>query len=195
MNTMNTMNTIDALVQRNHEFATHRFVAGLPMRPTLQTIIISCVDSRVDPVHIFGLQPGEAFVLRNVGGRVTPGTQQLLQLLRRLQQVFTGASTSSTPTGETASAGAPFHLMLLQHTDCGITRLAGDTELMTDYFGVPSAELPAKAILDPRAAVIADVAALRAIPGIPATFLVSGLVYDTETGLVDVVVPPAPLRP
>jgi carbonic anhydrase len=189
------MNTIDALVHRNHEFAAHRFVAGLSMLPTLQTIIISCVDSRVDPVHILGLQPGEAFVLRNIGGRVTPGTQQLLQLLRRLQQVLSGASAPSTPTSATASAGPSFHLIVLQHTDCGITRLAGDTELLADYFGVPSAELSAKAILDPRAAVIADVAALRAIPGMPATILVSGLVYDTETGLVDVVVPSAPLRP
>jgi carbonic anhydrase len=56
-------------------------------------------------------------------------------------------------------------------------------------------ELPAKAILDPRAAVAVDVAALRSIPGLPDAILVSGLVYDTETGLVDVVVPPAPLRP
>jgi carbonic anhydrase len=189
---MNTIDALDTLVQRNHDFATHRFAAGLPMLPTLQTLIISCADPRVDPVHLLGLEPGEAVVLRNVGGRVTPGT---LQLLRMLRQVPTGASIASTPTSETASAGTPMHLMVLQHTDCGITRLAGDTALMADYFGVPPAELPAKAILDPRAAVIADVAALRAIPGISATFLVSGLVYDTETGLVDIVVPPAPRRP
>ena len=182
------MSTIDTLLQRNHEFATHRFVAGLPMRPSLQTMIISCADPRVDPVHILGLEPGEAVVLRNVGGRVTPGT---VQLLRMLLQVPTGAST---PTGENANASSPFHLIVLQHTDCGITRMASNMALMSDYFGVPPAELPAKAILDPRAAVVADVAALRAIPGLPSTLLVSGLVYDTETGLVEIVVPPAPLR-
>ncbi|HEX9070308.1 MAG TPA: carbonic anhydrase [Ktedonobacterales bacterium] len=181
------MGTIETLLQRNHDFATHHFVAGLGMRPTLRTFIISCADPRVDPVHLLGLEPGEAVVLRNVGGRVAPGT---VQLLRMLLQVPTGAST---PAGE--SAGPPFHLIVLEHTDCGITRMASNAALMSDYFSVPPAELPAKAILDPRAAVAVDVAALHTIPGLPAGFLVSGLVYDTETGLVEVVVPPAPIHP
>lgn len=186
------MNTIETLLQRNHDFATQRFVAGLPMRPTLQTLIISCADPRVDPVHLLGLEPGEAVVLRNVGGRVTPGT---VQLVRMLLQVPTGSNppASSTPTGD--NSGSPFTLIVLQHTHCGITRLASNTALMADYFGTSPAELPAKAILDPRAAVVADVAALHTSAGLPATLLVAGLVYDTETGLVHVVIPPAPLRP
>jgi len=192
---MSTIDTLDILVQRNQEFATHRFVAGLPMRPTLRTMIIGCADPRVDPVHILGLEPGEAVVLRNVGGRVTPGTLQLLQLLL---QVPTGSGTpSSAPSGAPAgsSASAPFHLIVLHHTDCGITRLAHNTKLMADYFDIPPAELPAKAIEDPRAAVASDVAMLRATPAIPPAILVSGLVYDTETGLIEVVVPLAPIRP
>lgn len=183
------MNTIDTLLQRNHEFATHRFVAGLPMRPALQTFIISCADPRVDPAHLLGLELGEAVVLRNVGGRVTPGTAQLL---RMLLQVPTGASIPGAPSGNTA--GAPFHLIVLQHTGCGITRLASNTALMADYFGIPPSELSAKAIPDPHAAVAVDVEALRSIPGLPDGILVSGLVYDTETGLAEVVVPPTPIR-
>jgi len=156
------------------------------MRPSLHTLIISCADPRVDPAHILGLEPGEAVVLRNVGGRVTPGT---LQLLTMLLQVPTGANAS-------ASANAsPFQLIVLHHTDCGITRLASNTEMIAEYFGVPPAELPAKAIADPRAAVASDIAMLRAIPEVPSAILVSGLVYDTETGLIDVVVPLAPIRP
>jgi len=183
------MATIDTLLRRNHEFAAQRFVAGLPMRPTLQTIIISCADPRVDPVHILGLEPGEAVVLRNVGGRVVPGT---VQLLRMLLQLPPGPS-SDAPRDQ--NAGSPFHLIVLQHTDCGIARLASNTVLMSDYFGIPSAELAAKAITDPRAAVIADLEALRTIPGLPDAILVSGLVYDTETGLLAIVVPPTPRRP
>ncbi|HEY1387252.1 MAG TPA: carbonic anhydrase [Ktedonobacterales bacterium] len=184
------MGTIDTLIQRNHEFAAHRFVAGLPMRPSLHTLIISCADPRVDPVHIFGLEPGEAVVLRNVGGRVTPGT---LQLLSMLLQVPTSAGAPSAPASNNASA--PFHLIVLHHTDCGITRLARNTTLMADYFDIPPAELPAKVIEDPRAAVASDIAMLRAIPAIPSSILVSGLVYDTETGLTEVVVPLAPIGP
>ncbi len=187
---MSTVDTLDTILQRNHDFARHRFVAGLSMRPSLHTLIVSCADPRVDPVHILGLEPGEAVVLRNVGGRVTPGT---LQLLSMLLQVPTG---SGAPSGATASnnASAPFHLIVLQHTDCGITRLANNMTLMADYFDIPPAELTAKAIEDPRAAVADDIALLRAIPAVPATILVSGLVYHTETGLIEVVVPEAPIR-
>jgi carbonic anhydrase len=182
---------IDILVQRNHDFAAHRFVAGLPMLPSLRTLIVGCADPRVDPVHVLGLDPGEAVVLRNVGGRVTPGTLQLLSMLLQLP------TSAGVPSGAPASnnASAPFHLIVLHHTDCGITRLARNTDLMDDYFDIPPAELPAKAIEDPRAAVASDVAMLRAIPAIPSAILVSGLVYDTETGLIDVVVPLAPIRP
>ena len=185
------MSMIDILVQRNHEFAAHDFVAGLPMLPSLRTLIISCADPRVDPVHILGLEPGEAVVLRNVGGRVTPGTLQLLSML--LQVPTSAGAPSGAPTSNNASA--PFHLIVLHHTDCGITRLASNTTLMADYFDIPPAELPAKAIDDPRAAVASDVAMLRATPAIPPAILVSGLVYDTETGLIEVVVPLAPIRP
>ena len=187
---MSTSDTLDTLLQRNHEFASHRFVAGLTMRPTLHTLIISCADPRVDPVHILGLEPGEAVVLRNVGGRITPGT---LQLLTMLLQVPAG---SGAPASNNASAVAsPFHLIVLHHTDCGITRLASNATLMADYFDIAPAELPAKAIENPRAAVASDIATLRAISAVPSSILVSGLVYDTETGQVEVVVPPAPIRP
>lgn len=192
---MSTIDTLDTLLQRNRDFAAHRFVAGLPMRPSLRTLIISCADPRVDPVHILGLEPGEAVVLRNVGGRVTPGT---LQLLSMLLQVPTGSGApSGAASGAPASnnASAPFHLIVLHHTDCGITRLASNTPLMSDYFDIPPAELSTKAIGDPRAAVASDIAMLRAIPAVPSTILVSGLVYDSETGLIEVVVPLAPIRP
>jgi carbonic anhydrase len=53
----------------------------------------------------------------------------------------------------------------------------------------------AKAIEYPRAALASDIATLCAIPDVPSSLLVSGLVYDTETGLIDVIVPLAPIRP
>lgn len=97
--------------------------------------------------------------------------------------------------GEVAGAipggGGKFHLVVLQHTDCGITRLAGETAMLTGYFRTQETELKAKAVTDPRAAVAADIALLRTIPALPREWLVSGLVYDVETGLVEIVVPPA----
>jgi len=171
---------IDTLQQRNAAHAATRFVP-LPLRSTLQTTIIGCVDPRVDPAHILGLELGEAAVIRNVGGRITPATLQMLALLRRI------------PRPEGAGA-VPNNLVILQHTDCGITRLERFPDLLADYFGIAVDQLETKTIANPRAAVSADIALLAATPDIPSTIVVSGLVYDVTTGLIETVVPPAPLH-
>jgi carbonic anhydrase len=123
-------------------------------------------------------------VMRNIGGRITPGLLEQLRLLGRIGQI----------AGEIAGGGGEFHLIVLQHTDCGITRLAGDPAMLARYFQMEEGELKSKAVTDPRAAVAVDVALLRAIPALPGDWLVSGLIYDVATGLVEVVVAPAPIR-
>ena len=186
------MATFDTLISRNRDFAAQHFAAGASQTTGLASVlksitkacIIGCADPRVDPAHVLGIEPGEAVVLRNIGGRVTPGTLQQMGLLNRIAEV-----AEANPGG-----GGEFHLIVLQHTDCGITRLGGDAEMLDSYFEVATEELNAKAIMDPRAAVAVDVAALRANPALPGQWLVSGLVYDVATGLVETVVPPTPLR-
>ena len=152
--------------------------------PQVKAIIIGCADMRADPAHVLGTKTGEAVVLRNIGGRITPGLVEQLGLLGRIGQV----------AGEIPGGGGEFHLIVLQHTDCGMTRLGGEPAMLAHYFQVPEAELKTKAVTDPRAAVAADVATLRAIPALPGPWLLSGLVYDVATGLVEIVVPPAPIR-
>ena len=66
--------------------------------------------------------------------------------------------------------------------------------MLAHYFQIQETELKTKAVTDPRAAVAADVAELRAIPALPSQWLISGLVYDVATGLVEVVVPAARIR-
>jgi carbonic anhydrase len=182
--------SLDSMLERNKDFATRQSAAGtlppsLPRAmPNVKALVIGCADMRVDPAHVLGIKLGEAVVLRNIGGRITPVLLEELGLLGRIGQVARQA-----PGG-----GGEFHLMVLQHTDCGITRLAGDPDKLAQYFQIPEGELKTKAITDPRAAVAADVALLRTIPALPAEWLVSGLVYDVETGLVEIVVPPAPIR-
>jgi carbonic anhydrase len=175
------MTTLDTLAKRNSDFAAHRFVAGLTMMPTLRTMVIGCVDPRVDPAHLLGLDPGEAIVIRNIGGRITPATLQTMAMLQTIAQV------------QGANPGGGFHLIVLHHTDCGITRLEGKPDMLAGYFGIGKGELEAKAVTDPRTSVAVDVAALRAIPTLPRGWLVSGLVYDVATGLVEAVMPAASL--
>jgi len=184
------MSTLDTFLQRNKAFAAEQSAAGTLMPwlpaalPTVKAIIIGCADMRVDPANLLNLKPGEAVVMRNIGGRITPGLLEQLGMLGRIGAV----------SGEAPGGGGEFHLIILHHTDCGITRLANDPDLLTHYFQIPEADLPAKAVLNPHAAVAVDVAFLRTIPALPAQWLISGLVYDVSTGLIETIVPPAPLR-
>jgi len=184
------MNTLDTLLKRNKEFAAQQSAAGtlppaLPKAlPNVKAIIIGCADMRVDPAHVLGIKPGEAVVIRNIGGRITPGLLEQLGLLGRIGEV----------AGEIPGGGGEFHLIVLHHTDCGMTRLAGDSAKLAHYFQIPEADVKTKAVTDPRAAVALDVASLRAIPALPDAWLISGLVYDVATGLVEIAVPASPIR-
>jgi carbonic anhydrase len=185
-----SMNNLDHWLQRNKEFAAQQSAQGTLMpslsraMPKVKAIIIGCADMRVDPAHVLGIKPGEGVVLRNIGGRINPGLLEQLSLLGRIGELV----------GEIPGGGGEFHLVVLQHTDCGMTRLAGDPAKLAHYFQIQEGELKTKAVTDPRAAVAVDVAALRAIPALPGAWHISGLVYDVATGLVEIVVPPAPIR-
>ncbi len=183
------MNELDTLLERNKQVAARDLASGtlqpsLPEAlPLVKAIVIGCADMRVDPAHILGLKPGEAVVMRNIGGRVTPGLLMQLGMLGRIGQV----------AGKIPGGGGEFNIVVLQHTDCGITRLADESAMLAQYFQVEEPQLKSKAVRDPHAAVAADVAALRAAPGLPGGWLLSGLVYDIATGLVETVVPAKPI--
>jgi len=66
------MTTTQDLTERNAAFASKGFVSGLTINPRGNMMVIGCVDPRVDPGHVLGLDNGEAAIIRNVGGRITP---------------------------------------------------------------------------------------------------------------------------
>jgi carbonic anhydrase len=168
----------DELAKRNAGFAEGGSFADLTLLPSGSLTVIGCVDPRVDPSDVLGLELGEAAVIRNVGGRVTPATLRTLDMLSKVVQARTGGGPRP----------GVVHYAVLHHTDCGITDLAAFPELLADYFEVPAGGLDAKAVTDPVAAVRVDVAILKR--KLPSGVFVSGLVYDVATGLIDVVVPP-----
>src|ERR1700719_2012559 len=123
------MNNLDSMLKRNTDFAAQQSAAGTLMpslpqaMPNVKAIIIGCADMRVDPSHVLGIKPGEAVVMRNIGGRINPGLLEQLGLLGRIGQV----------AGAIPGGGGECHLIILQHTDCGITRLVGDPAMLTQY--------------------------------------------------------------
>lgn len=173
------MDVVTRFVQRNAEFAKHGFHEELKIIPSLKTLILGCVDPRVDPMDILKLEPGEAAIIRNVGGRVNPSLFETMKILSAVSKAG-GVEVSKD-----------WNLIVLQHTQCGINGCYHNApELLAPYMGVPLEQLDTLAITDPYKAVAIDVAALRAHPVLGKNFTISGLVYDVANGLVETVVPP-----
>lgn len=173
------MNFLDTMAQRNTHFAATGFVGGLKMMPSQRTIIIGCVDPRVEPADLFGLESGEAVVIRNVGGRITRSVLESMALVGKLAKA--GGK----------EVGAGWNLVVLHHTDCGIngcSRLAPD--LLAHHLGVQPSDFDTIGIADPYRSVTFDVAALRANPDLPPGLTVSGVVYDVATGHAETVIAP-----
>ncbi len=175
------MTTVSDLLARNALFANERWQSDLSINPSGNLMVIGCVDPRVDPTSVLGIDQGEAGIIRNVGGRITPATLKTLALLQRV-----GAANATGPRT------ADWNLVVLHHTDCGMTDLAAFPDLLAGYFEIDAAELAAKSVSDPLGSVRVDTdVLLQSLHG--QAFYVSGLVYDVSTGAVEVVVPPSPL--
>ena len=173
-----------ALLDRNRSFVEQFEAGDLVIRPRMSTIILTCVDSGVDPAHIFGLGLGDAVVMRNAGGRITPAVMKDLAIL--------GVLAANMPGPD---AMRP-ELVIIHHTDCGMSRLANPAmqQQVAEKLGLSVDEVAAMAINDPAASVQDDIERLHRTPGAPGQLVVSGLVYDVKDGTISQVVPPAPLR-
>ena len=175
------MTNVDDLVGRNAAFVSDGFAAGLTISPRGNMMVVCCVDPRVDPGHVLGLNNGEAAVIRNVGGRVTPATLRTMAMLSKVGQANADTRVPGT-----------WNLVILHHTDCGMTDLAASPDVLAEFFEIPVDELEGKSVSDPFGSVRVDVEViLEALHA--SDYLVSGLVYDVDTGHIGVVVPPTPL--
>lgn len=134
--------------------------------------VVTCIDSRIDPLAVFGLVPGDAKILRNAGARVTDDVLRTLALA-------------------VAALGVT-RIAVVQHTDCKMTS-ATDAELraaVAEVTGVADLDLEPLAIGDQPAVLRADVDVLLASPLLPDGVVVGGLVYDLHSGRLTTVVAP-----
>jgi carbonic anhydrase len=102
------MDFIETITQRNEEFVRAGHSADLKIIPSTKTILIGCLDPRVDPTDVLGLKPGEAAIIRNIGGRINSAVVETLTLL----------PVVSRAAGQEMGVG--WNLVILHHTDCGL---------------------------------------------------------------------------
>jgi carbonic anhydrase len=131
--------------------------------------VLTCMDSRIDPLGMLGLQPGDAKILRNAGARVTPDVLRTLVLATYLLEVD--------------------RAMVVAHTDC---RMAGGTEedvhaAVRAAGGPDTRSMSFETTVDQRATLLGDVQRIRSSPYLP-NLAVGGFVYDVHSGRLEQVV-------
>ncbi|TCD14426.1 carbonic anhydrase [Oricola cellulosilytica] len=174
------MSSMNILLDRNRAFAENFDGADLPILPKMRSVIVACGDSRVDPAHILGLELGDAVVIRNNGGRVTPAVIDEIAALAFIVKQMDGDEPG------------PFELILLQHTQCGAERFAdpGVQSALKEQLGVDVSQV---AITNHEASLHGDIERLRMAPEIPGYIVVSAFIYDMKSGGIREVVAPIAL--
>jgi carbonic anhydrase len=170
---------MNPLLERNEQFARTYTPLSLGL-PAAQMLVVTCLDHRVDPAIVLGLQLGDAPVIRNAGGRVTQAVIDDIAFLAFLAgQLF----------GDQGAPDTIFEVAVIHHTQCGTGFLADPAfrHQAAGATGLPEAALEASAVTDPHATVRADVERLLSAPSLSPKVSVSGHVYDIATGRVSTV--------
>src|SRR5437868_1273046 len=170
------MTRMNPLLGRNEQFARTYTPVALGL-PAAQVLVVTCLDHRVDPAIVLGLQLGDAPVIRNAGGRVTPAVIDDVAFLAFLVEQLSGGQ------------GAPdtlFEVAVIHHTQCGTGLLVDPSfrHQAAEATGLSDDALEASAVADPHTTVKADVEYLLASPLLSPKVSVSGHVYDIATGVV-----------
>ncbi len=174
------MSNLDPLLERNRAFATTDVRSNLALRPRTGLFVITCLDPRVDPAAVLGLELGDAPVIRNAGGRVTAAVLEDLAFISYMGEKM-------------APQGPLSEVAVIHHTQCGTGALA-DAEFRHEFAhrtGYDEDALIRSAVLDPETTVRADVETILSAPEVSERITVSGHIYDLESGLVRTIVAPS----
>ncbi len=179
------MTDVQTLTDRNLEFASRFDQGDLAILPRLSTLVLTCLDARVDPAHLLGLGLGDAVVMRNIGGRVTDEVIEHIAILLALGATLAGDGRPA------------LDLAVVHHTDCGASRFAIPQvrQKLGQAAGIGEAAIERLAITDTQTSVAEDLERLRAAATLPDDLVVAGYVYDVTDGHVREAFAPASLRP
>ena len=158
------MSELQRMLDANRSFAESFGQRRLEIVPARPVVVITCIDARLDPAKILGLDIGDAHVIRNAGGRVTDDTIRSATI-----------STWLLGTRE---------LLVIHHTNCGMTLFTDDVlhEKIREATGIDVSDEEYLSFADPEESLRQDVARLRGLKTLPDGVSVGGLIYDVRTG-------------
>jgi carbonic anhydrase len=152
------------LLAANEEYAAHAQIEQLSGWAQRGLAVVTCMDSRIDPLAVLGMRPGDVKILRNAGARVTDDVLRTLVLATYLLGVT--------------------RVLVMPHTDC---RMASGEEAdvhraIWEKSGVDTRSVEIRTVTDQRAAVITDLTRVRSFPLLPEGLVAAGALLDLRTG-------------
>ena len=157
------MSVTDELLRNSERYADAFDKGNLPLSPSKPLVVVACMDARLNPYGVLGLQEGDVHVVRNAGGVITDDVIRSLTISQRL-----------LGTRE---------ILLIHHTDCGMLTFKDDdvkAQIEAEVGFRPPFAL--EAFPDPDEDVRQSIARIKASPFIPHKDSVRGFVYDVKTG-------------
>ncbi|NPC95288.1 carbonic anhydrase [Nocardioides sp. zg-DK7169] len=163
-------NAFDDLLAANREFASDFRYGGFDGIAKAGIAIVTCMDSRIDPLGMLGLQPGDAKIFRNPGGRVTEAALEAIVLGAHLLNVQ--------------------RVLVVPHTRCAVASNSEEdiADRVSESAGTDASWHRFHVVEDQKRTLEMDVRRVRSHPLIPERLQVGGFVYDVDSGLLDRVV-------
>ena len=148
----------------NKEYVAQFKYSELTGRAAKGLAIVTCMDSRIDPLHIVGMEAGDAKILRNAGARVTEDVLRTLVLATHLLGVN--------------------RILVMPHTDC---RMATGEEheihaAILEKSGVDTRGIEIRTVKDQMKALVTDIQRIESYPLLAKNIKVMGAIFDVETG-------------
>lgn len=151
----------------NGNFARNFVDSGLAGTARRGLAIITCMDSRINPLAIVGMSAGDVKILRNAGARVTDDVLRTLVLATYLLGVD--------------------RVLVMPHTDCRMTQddESAIHDMISQGHGVDTRSLEFRTVSDQREALASDIERINSFAYLPSGLSVGGAIYDVHTGVLD----------
>jgi len=165
------MENFQDLISANEAFSSSFKSSGLSGQARKGLAIVTCMDSRIAPLSIVGMDVGDAKILRNAGARVTEDVLRTLVLATHLLGVN--------------------RVLIMPHTDCRMAS-AEEHEMHQQIFdksGIDTRSVEIRTVKDQKAALIKDVTRVETYPLLAKNIKVMGAIYDVETGKLNPINP------